>query len=149
MTAQQGKAKTEERNNVIMHFYTTEESMNKLLNEYVQRAHEEQIWVSVDGAGLRNNALGSSFCELLGFALSRALETCVVTTPPKKRYLKVRSMNAQNKVFVKILYSCEEPIMAGFDRKYHRMQEMIEHTGGYMRLRFDEDENVLEIAVPI
>lgn len=149
MTAQQVEANTEERKNVGMHFYTTEESVNELLNEYVQRAYEDQVWMSVDGAGLQKNALGNSFCELLGFALSRALETCVVTTPPKKRYLKVRSMNVQNKVFIKILYSCEEPAMAGFDRRYHRMKEMIEHTGGYMRLRFDEEENVLEIAVPI
>lgn len=151
MTAGQLKVTVEacEEHTEKMHYYTAEESINQLLNDYVRRAKRYQVWVSIDGAGFRVNVLGREFCRLLDLAFSQALETCVATTPPQKRYLKIRSMDAQNKVFVKILYSCEEPVMAGYDKRYHSMQDIVERVDGYMRSEFTEDENVLKIAVPM
>lgn len=151
MTAGQLKVTADEHNQYTekIRFYTAEESVNTLLNHYARRAKMHQVWVSIDGAGFRENVLRGEFCRLLDLAFSQALETCVATTPPQKRYLKIRSMDAHNKVFIKILYSCEEPVMAGFDKRYHSMQDIVERVDGYMRSEFTEDENVLKIAVPM
>lgn len=151
MTAGQLKATAKEHmeRQEKTRYYTAEESVNKLLNDYAERAGMQQVWISIDGAGFRKNMLGREFCRLLELAFSQALETCVATTPPKKRYLKIRSMDAQNKVFVKILYSCEAPVMAGFDKRYHSMQDIVERVDGYMRIQFTEDENILKIAIPM
>lgn len=151
MTAKQLNLTSEGCNAYVerMRYYTDDESVNELLNRYVRKAKMQQVWISIDGTGFRMNALGNQFCRLLDIAFSQALETCVATTPPKKRYLKIRSMDAQNKVFIKILYSCEEPVMAGFDKRYHSMQDIVEAVDGYMRSQFTEDENVLKIAIPM
>lgn len=130
-------------------YYTALDSVNNLLNKYVEKAQKQHVWISIDGAGFRDNVLGREFCRLLDIAFSQALETCIATTPPKKRYLKIRSMDAQNKVFIKILYSCEEPVMTGYDKRYHSMQDIVEAVDGYMRSQFTEDENVLKIAIPM
>lgn len=132
----------------VQSYYTANEKINIMLNAYTEMAKTNQVWVSVDGAGFSQKELGDEFCSLLGDALSQAIDMCVQTTPPRRRFLKIRSMDAQKKLFVKILYSCEEPVSTEYDQRYARLQQIVEAVDGYMRLQFTENENILKIAIP-
>ena len=83
-------------------FYTSYSEMNELLNRFVKEAEDSGIWVSVEAVDLRENRMGQSLCELVRMALDTAKENCIETTPPRGRYIKIRSREMQQQMLIRI-----------------------------------------------
>ena len=129
-------------------FYTSYSEMNELLNRFVKEAEDSGIWVSVEAVDLRENRMGQSLCELVSMALDTAKENCIETTPPRGRYIKIRSREMQQQMLIRIEFSCEDRMIREFDKSIVRMRELIETAGGYLKIQLIDDTGNIKIAIP-
>lgn len=129
-------------------FYTSYSEMNELLNRFVKEAEGSGIWVSVEAVDLRENRMGQSLCELVRMALDTAKENCIETTPPRGRYIKIRSREMQQQMLIRIEFSCEDRMIREFDKSIVRMRELIETAGGYLKIQLIDDTGNIKIAIP-
>lgn len=129
-------------------FYTSYSEMNELLNRFVKEAEDSGIWVSVEAVDLRENRMGQSLCELVRMALDTAKENCIETTPPRGRYIKIRSREMQQQMLIRIEFSCEDRMIREFDKSIVRMRELIETAGGYLKIQLIDDTGNIKIAIP-
>ena len=129
-------------------FYTSYSEMNELLNRFVKEAEDSGIWVSVEAVDLRENRMGQSLCELVRMALDTAKENCIETTPPRGRYIKIRSRVMQQQMLIRIEFSCEDRMIREFDKSIVRMRELIETAGGYLKIQLIDDTGNIKIAIP-
>ena len=129
-------------------FYTSYSEMNELLNQFVKEAEDSGIWVSVEAVDLRENRMGQSLCELVRMALDTAKENCIETTPPRGRYIKIRSREMQQQMLIRIEFSCEDRMIREFDKSIVRMRELIETAGGYLKIQLVDDTGNIKIAIP-
>lgn len=129
-------------------FYTSYLEMNELLNRFVKEAEDSGIWVSVEAVDLRENRMGQSLCELVRMALDTAKENCIETTPPRGRYIKIRSREMQQQMLIRIEFSCEDRMIREFDKSIVRMRELIETAGGYLKIQLIDDTGNIKIAIP-
>ena len=129
-------------------FYTSYSEMNELLNRFVKEAEDSGIWVSVEAVDLRENRMGQSLCELVRMALDTAKENCIETTPPRGRYIKIRSREMQQQMLIRIEFSCEDRMIREFDKSIVRMRELIEIAGGYLKIQLIDDTGNIKIAIP-
>lgn len=129
-------------------FYTSYLEMNELLNRFVKEAEDSGIWVSVEAVDLRENRMGQSLCELVRMALDTAKENCIETTPPRGRYIKIRSRKMQQQMLIRIEFSCEDRMIREFDKSIVRMRELIETAGGYLKIQLIDDTGNIKIAIP-
>ena len=129
-------------------FYTSYSEMNELLNRFVKEAEDSGIWVSVESVDLRENRMGQSLCELVRMALDTAKENCIETTPPRGRYIKIRSREMQQQMLIRIEFSCEDRMIREFDKSIVRMRELIETAGGYLKIQLIDDTGNIKIAIP-
>ena len=128
--------------------YTSYSEMNELLNRFVKEAEDSGIWVSVEAVDLRENRMGQSLCELVRMALDTAKENCIETTPPRGRYIKIRSREMQQQMLIRIEFSCEDRMIREFDKSIVRMRELIETAGGYLKIQLIDDTGNIKIAIP-
>ena len=129
-------------------FYTSYSEMNELLIRFVKEAEDSGIWVSVEAVDLRENRMGQSLCELVRMALDTAKENCIETTPPRGRYIKIRSREMQQQMLIRIEFSCEDRMIREFDKSIVRMRELIETAGGYLKIQLIDDTGNIKIAIP-
>ena len=129
-------------------FYTSYSEMNELLNRFVKEAEDSGIWVSVEAVDLRENRMGQSLCELVRMALDTAKENCIETTPPRGRYINIRSREMQQQMLIRIEFSCEDRMIREFDKSIVRMRELIETAGGYLKIQLIDDTGNIKIAIP-
>ena len=129
-------------------FYTSYSEMNELLNRFVKEAEDSGIWVSVEAVDLRENRMGQSLCELVRMALDTAKENCIETTPPRGRYIKIRSREMLQQMLIRIEFSCEDRMIREFDKSIVRMRELIETAGGYLKIQLIDDTGNIKIAIP-
>ena len=129
-------------------FYTSYSEMNELLNRFVKEAEASGIWVSVEAVDLRENRMGQSLCELVRMALDTAKENCIETTPPRGRYIKIRSREMQQQMLIRIEFSCEDRMIREFDKSIVRMRELIETADGYLKIQLIDDTGNIKIAIP-
>ena len=129
-------------------FYTSYSEMNELLNRFVKEAEDSGIWVSVEAVDLRENRMGQRLCELVRMALDTAKENCIETTPPRGRYIKIRSREMQQQMLIRIEFSCEDRMIREFDKSIVRMRELIETAGGYLKIQLIDDTGNIKIAIP-
>ncbi|MCQ4773092.1 hypothetical protein NE634_04840 [Lacrimispora saccharolytica] len=129
-------------------FYTSYSEMNELLNRFVKEAEDSGIWVSVEAVDLRENRMGQSLCELVRMALDTAKENCIETTPPRGRYIKIRSREMQQQMLIRIEFSCEDRMIREFDKSIVRMRELIETADGYLKIQLIDDTGNIKIAIP-
>ena len=128
-------------------FYTSYSEMNELLNRFVKEAEDSGIWVSVEAVDLRENRMGQSLCELVRMALDTAKENCIETTPPRGRYIKIRSREMQQQMLIRIEFSCEDRMIREFDKSIVRMRELIETAGGYLKIQLIDNTGNIKIAI--
>ena len=129
-------------------FYTSYSEMNELLNRFVKEAEDSGIWVSVEAVDLRENRMGQSLGELVRMALDTAKENCIETTPPRGRYIKIRSREMQQQMLIRIEFSCEDRMIREFDKSIVRMRELIETADGYLKIQLIDDTGNIKIAIP-
>ncbi len=129
-------------------FYTSYSEMNEVLNRFVRDAEDNGIWVSVEAADLKENRMGQSLCELVRMALDTAKENCIETTPPRGRYIKIRSREMQQQMLIRIEFACEDRMIREFDKSIVRMRELIETAGGYLKIQLIDDTGNIKIAIP-
>ena len=129
-------------------FYTSYSEMNELLNRFVKEAEDSGIWVSVEAVDLRENRMGQSLCELVRMALDTAKENCIETTPPRGRYIKIRSREMQQQMLIRIEFSCEDRMIREFYKSIVRMRELIETADGYLKIQLIDDTGNIKIAIP-
>ena len=129
-------------------FYTSYADMNEVLNRFVKEAGKSNIWVSVEAADLRENRMGHGLCELVSMALDTAKENCIDTTPPRGRYIKIRSREMQQQMLIRIQFSCEDRMIREFDKSIVRMRELLESAGGYLKIQLIDDTGNIKIAIP-
>ncbi len=144
----QDSMKEEKNQRSGRNFYTSYSEMNELLNRFVKEAEDSGIWVSVEAVDLRENRMGQSLCELVRMALDTAKENCIETTPPRGRYIKIRSREMQQQMLVRIEFSCEDRMIREFDKSIVRMRELIETAGGYLKIQLIDDTGNIKIAIP-
>lgn len=144
----QDSMKEEKNQRSGRNFYTSYSEMNELLNRFVKEAEDSGIWVSVEAVDLRENRMGQSLCELVRMALDTAKENCIETTPPRGRYIKIRSREMQQQMLVRIEFSCEDRMIREFDKGIVRMRELIETAGGYLKIQLIDDTGNIKIAIP-
>ena len=129
-------------------FYTSYSEMNELLNRFVKEAEDSGIWVSVEAVDLRENRMGQSLCELVRMALDTAKENCIETTPPRGRYIRIRSREMQQQMLIRIEFACEDRMIREFDKDIVKMRELTESAGGYLKIRLIDDTGNIRIAIP-
>ncbi len=129
-------------------FYTSYSDMNEVLNRFVKEATESNIWVSVEATDLKENRMGHQLCELVSMALDTAKENCIETTPPRGRYIKIRSREMQQQMLIRIQFACEDRMIREFDKSIVRMRELIESAGGYLKIQLIDDTGNIKIAIP-
>ena len=144
----QDSMKEEKNQRSGRNFYTSYSEMNELLNQFVKEAEDSGIWVSVEAVDLRENRMGQSLCELVRMALDTAKENCIETTPPRGRYIKIRSREMQQQMLIRIEFSCEDRMIREFDKSIVRMRELIETAGGYLKIQLIDDTGNIKIAIP-
>lgn len=144
----QDSMKEEKNQRLGRSFYTSYSEMNELLNRFVKEAEDSGIWVSVEAVDLRENRMGQSLCELVRMALDTAKENCIETTPPRGRYIKIRSREMQQQMLIRIEFSCEDRMIREFDKSIVRMRELIETAGGYLKIQLIDDTGNIKIAIP-
>ena len=144
----QDSMKEEKNQRSGRNFYTSYSEMNELLNRFVKEAEDSGIWVSVEAVDLRENRMGQSLCELVRMALDTAKENCIETTPPRGRYIKIRSREMQQQMLIRIEFSCEDRMIREFDKSIVRMRELIEIAGGYLKIQLIDDTGNIKIAIP-
>lgn len=144
----QDSMKEEKNQRSGRNFYTSYSEMNELLNRFVKEAEDSGIWVSVEAVDLRENRMGQSLCELVRMALDTAKENCIETTPPRGRYIKIRSREMQQQMLIRIEFSCEDRMIREFDKSIVRMRELIETAGGYLKIQLIDDTGNIKIAIP-
>ena len=144
----QDSMKEEKNQRTGRSFYTSYSEMNELLNRFVKEAEDSGIWVSVEAVDLRENRMGQSLCELVRMALDTAKENCIETTPPRGRYIKIRSREMQQQMLIRIEFSCEDRMIREFDKSIVRMRELIETADGYLKIQLIDDTGNIKIAIP-
>lgn len=122
--------------------------MNDMLNHFLQQAEQEKIWMTIDSSGFYRKQLDESFCKLLEQAIIQAFNSCRKAAPPHDRHIKIRSMEQQHKIFVKIIYSCEDEERDDVLRCCARIGNKLEREEGYFKVQDGETEQVMMIAVP-
>ena len=128
--------------------YTSNAEMNEILTEFVQEAEKENIWVSMEASDLKENRIGHLLCELVGTALDTARRNCIETTPPRGRFIKFHSREMQQQLLIKIEFSCEDREIRKFDKNIVRIREIIEATGGYLKIQLEDETGSIRIAIP-
>ena len=129
-------------------FYTSYSEMNEVLNRFVSEAELDNIWMSAEVQDLKENRLGNRLCEIVSLALDTARKNCIETTPPRGRYIKIRSREMQQQMLIKIQFSCDDRIIRKFDKGIVRMRELVESSGGYLKIQLIEDAGNIRIAIP-
>ena len=123
------------------------ELLNKL-EKFKQKANDDDVWVSIDADELLQNNRSSRLHDIIELALETARNGCIESSDPKERYIKIRSRNTQNQIFVKILYSCENQKRQYLDVKLRNIGSEIEKMNGYLRHQLNRSEGVIKIAIP-
>lgn len=129
--------------------FTSCKEMNDMLNQYVRQAEKEKIWMSIDSSGFCKRHLDTFFCKLLELAIIQAFDSCRKAAPPHDRHIKIRSMEQHHKIFVKIIYSCEEEERDRVGKCFARIGNRLEREEGYFKVQDEDTEQVMMIAVPI
>lgn len=128
--------------------YTRNEELNELLNYFVDQGRAENIWFSIEAEDLFGSSRQSLIKDTIYMTLTQATRCCIKTTTPRNRYIKLRCRAVQNKIFIKILYSCEERQILYVDNLFLAQKEAVERVGGYMKQELENDVGVIKIAIP-
>lgn len=128
--------------------YTSYEQINELLNRFTEKSESLGVWVSVEGDGIREIPDPDALCEVIGLALEAAFENCCESTMPKNRYIKIRSRDVHNQVFVKVEYPCENGQLKEFGKSIIKMQKQIDSMDGYLKVCLVGESGNIRIAVP-
>lgn len=123
--------------------------INKLLNDFAEQAKTDGIWFSKEAEALSDSNLSIMIVDTIRIALQHARGSCIETTAPRNRFIKIRGRSIQNKLFIKILYSCEERKICYFAGDILKVKERVEDADGYMKQQLEKDVGVIKIAVPI
>ena len=129
-------------------FYTSYSEMNEVLNRFASEAELDNIWMSAEVQDLKENRLGNRLCEIVSLALDTARRNCIETTPPRGRYIKIRSREMQQQMLLKIQFSCEDRMIREFDKNIVRMRDLIKSYDGYLKIQLDGDVGNIKIAIP-
>ena len=144
----QDSIEDEETQKPYRRLYTSYSEMNEILNRFVKEAEKSNIWVSVETADLKENRMGQGLCELVRMALDTARKNCIETTPPRGRYIRIRSREMQQQMLIRIEFACEDRMIREFDKDIVKMRELTESAGGYLKIRLIDDTGNIRIAIP-
>ena len=129
-------------------FYTSYSEMNEVLNRFATEAEADDIWISAEVQELRENRSGKRLCQIVSMALDTARRNCIETTPPRRRYIRIRCRDIQEQTLIKIQYSCEDRVIREFDKSIIKMRDLIESSYGYLKIQLDSDVGCIKIAIP-
>lgn len=129
-------------------FYTSYSEMNEVLNRFATEAEADDIWISAEVQELRENRSGKRLCQIVSMALDTARRNCIETTPPRRRYIRIRCRDIQEQTLIKIQYSCEDRVIRKFDKSIIKMRDLIESSYGYLKIQLDSDVGCIKIAIP-
>ncbi|MCI6858836.1 MAG: hypothetical protein MR867_06050 [Eubacterium sp.] len=129
--------------------FTSCRVMNDMLNDCVRQAEDEKIRLMIDSTGFYKGQYETWFCKLLKMTIARAFHICKTAAPPRNRYIKIRSMEEQNRIFVKIICSCEGNLKEKDFRYSSLMREILDREEGYFKMQDEEMEQIVMISVPL
>ena len=130
----------------MSHHYSSYVPVNLLLNAYSQKAHDQNVWLTIDGGGFNENQLGDQFERCLEKVLDCAMDSCINSTPKTKRYMKVRSIEKQNRIFIKIVSSYDKEVCCDEIKK---LRKFFENKGVYFNYKIENNENLMMMAIPV
>ena len=119
-----------------------------LLRRFVEKAGEDQIWVSKSVKDLYDPTKGNQLCKILEMALEIARKNCIASNLPRERTIQIHSRNIQHRIFVKIQYSCHDHFLEDMDPKIARLQKLVESAEGYFNMQLENDNVDIKIAFP-
>lgn len=130
-------------------FYTKLGTVNTMLNRFVKECDMISMWASIEADGLSANCMPEdAYSYALELALGVAKANCIETTPPRNRFIKLRSRDVQKQIFVKIEYACENRKIKEFDKHIVKLHELVEKAGGYVKINLEKEFGCIKIAVP-
>lgn len=146
----QVKTEPEEENRAkFAPVFTSYQIANDILNDYRTQMREEGIYFGVEGEAIAKTVLeDEAFADVLTHLMSIATEEAIKACAGSYRYIRVRAMCAQKKLFLKVKYSseCDQTTQS---EDYVAIQNAMEECAGYIKLENGRDSNTLYLAVPI
>ena len=129
--------------------YTSYGNLNRIFGDFVARAGKDAIWVAIEAAEVCETSVGMQICGIIEDALEIARNNCLDRTPPEYRYIKLLCRKTQNKLFVKIDYTCRKDAHHTLDERGQKIKEQIDLVDGYIQIKADEKQESIRIAVPV
>ena len=129
-------------------YYSSDVQMNDILSEFVQNAQEDEIWVSIEASDLKMKRTNKDLYELISISLDTARENCIESTPPRGRYIKLRTREIQQQLLIQIQFSCEDRMIRKFDKRIVRMRDIVEASDGYLKIQLIDEAGSIRIAIP-
>ena len=129
--------------------FTSYKTANEILNGYRLKLRKQGITFLVEGGGIQKTVLSDEkFARLLKHALDMAYEEAANENTCRIRSIRIKSMQVQRKVFLKVEYSSEHDQDAN-NRHFQSMEEILLKKAGFVKIENGEETNVLMIAIPV
>lgn len=132
-----------------MNFYTSYAEINRILNQFVSDATENEIWVSIDAMEMKKNRLGNRFLEVMEMNLDYVKEHCSQTMDPKERIVRLRVRGMQRQLFIKMQFTCEPFENPEKDSRIQEIKRLVESVGGYFKLISSDKVIDIHLSVPV
>lgn len=137
--------KDAEKNEIL---YTTYIPANDLLKTYRTKMTRMGVGFFVETSSIRKTILSNdNFIKVLRLAMELAIEG-INHSEVAGKYLQIKSICMQNKLFLKLTYSSELDQLRNH-RYFTEIDKILDKRGGYVGIENGEEENVLKIAIPI
>ncbi|MDD3277260.1 MAG: hypothetical protein PHG16_00040 [Lachnospiraceae bacterium] len=128
--------------------YTTYSPAREILKTYRVKLTKLGIGLFVEAGCMRKTVLSDdNFAKMMRYAMELALDG-INRTELSGRYLQIRCMDMQCKLFLKFTYSSDQDQFPN-NRYFEELERIISTRGGYLAIDNLKCENVLKIALPV
>lgn len=128
---------------------TSYPAADSLLRTYRSEMKASGICFFLEGSEIRKTVLSDEkFERVIKFALEMMEDEVLRVDVPGRKYIQLRSMCAQKKLFLKFTYSSERDLTAN-NRYFESLQTILDKCAGYIHVENHEYDNIVMIAIPV
>ena len=127
--------------------YTAYKELNDLLVRFAHETRRDRIWFSAEAEAICRNRLGARFLKVMRMALDTARRYCSESASNRDLMIRLRSRHVQKQLFIKISYTSREGGIPG-DVNIEEIRRIMTETGCYFRIRVENEQTNLNLAIP-
>lgn len=129
-------------------FQKQHDAYMELMEKCKETFMKDDIYVSIDDTELPLHQNNKVILDIIQTTLEFTRLLCMADSLCQDRYIRIRTRNLQNKIFIKIQYSNPSILDSKFDSLEKNIARKVEYACGYFKHHIENESGMIKIALP-